>query len=439
MSKMVSGRDQLSAYMQTVLGQKPVMELTLKPDDNSDDALPRLFRADSLWQAGRGTEALAVVAQLEKEVAVRDASSDSKQQWSKQLHGSFSRGLKALTADDGDLMDAYSGFAEAAKSSSGLESVFFAERAVNIAFWMACTGRMLEAGELIASELDATPFAGGVLAFAVHMAGDSLRAEQIARGAMQKGFGDPWTVHAVAHALYSQGRSEECAIWLVDHRKTTDECTAFMRGHMEFHLALCLLDLDGAVASERLAELVSRGPLWGAMSEDDRRDYWNAAGLVNVLWKAELRGVRLEVSQTVREALAILEETNANPTKSAVFGICILRFLPEGAFRDKWKDALLMSKSEVLSTVSRAVDVLYPGGELNNGAWKAAAEILSPVAQRLAKLGASPEQREVIEEFVGVVGMRGGLGIDLATWDSRNRRPNVSFYDTVHLRGSHNP
>jgi hypothetical protein len=60
-----------------------------------------------------------------------------------------------------------------------------------------------------------------------------------------------------------------------------------MKGHMEFHLALCHLALKDA---ESLNQLI-HGTLWGTMSTEMKADYWNAVGLLNILWKAERGGV----------------------------------------------------------------------------------------------------------------------------------------------------
>jgi hypothetical protein len=293
------------------------------------------------------------------------------------------------------------------------------------------------------------------------MAGDSTKAESMARTAINKGFDDPWTLHAVAHALYSLGRSQECAAWLIDHRSQVEQCSAFMRGHFEFHLGLALIDMEDSAG---LSSLIQEGPLWGSMATDMKEDYWNAAGLLNILWKAELRGVVTNNNLTPllllahhhddyepqkQQALQFLEKSAADPAKSSVFSLCVLRWTTAGSFRERWKAALFSSSNQTLATMARAVDIIYSGtnstsGENNNDSapsaeqsvWVTAAKEIASVAEHLDSLGASPEQREVIEEFVGIVGTRsqeedGSSIIDLKSWDARNRRPNVPFYDSI--------
>jgi hypothetical protein len=114
-------------YLTTVLGQKTPFEI---PDDGTeveDNVLLQLFKADSLWNMGRGKQAGNLLFQIKQ-----------RNDYNEKTHGTFCRGLEALTSNF-NLSKALVEFSTASKSSHGLEKVFFAERAVNIAFWMACT------------------------------------------------------------------------------------------------------------------------------------------------------------------------------------------------------------------------------------------------------------------------------------------------------------
>jgi hypothetical protein len=86
--------------------------------------------------------------------------------------------------------------------------------------------------------------------------------------------------------------------------------------------------------------------------------------------------------------------------------------------------------------MARAVDIIYSNssGENNNDSapsveqhvWVTTAKDIAPVAEHQNRLGASPEQPEVIEEFVGIVGTRSQQdrstsSIDLKLWDAHNR------------------
>ncbi|CAB9499585.1 Inherit from NOG: tetratricopeptide repeat domain 38 [Seminavis robusta] len=320
---------------------------------------------------------------------------------------------------------------------------------------------MLQLAQAVQELIENTPYAGGVLSFAMHMAGDSMAAEQVAQSAIRKGFDDPWTIHAVAHALSSQGRAHECALWLEQHRAKSSNCNAFMKGHMEFHLALCFID---TCDQAKLDTLIATN-LWGTMSKDMKAEYWNAAALLNVLWKAEIHNVKLlstqKSSDCIEEALQNVTDAlsgAANKSKSLVFSLCIFRYT-EGSQRDEWnKELIIISPNDesesdetqkVLSALASAISIVYHhgGGDANdNDKWEKAAKLIAPVADKLETLGASPEQREVLEDFVGLVGMMEGNlnrkksknenentdgSIDLQAWYNRNQRPNVSFYERI--------
>ena len=149
-----------------------------------------------------------------------------------------------------------------------------------------------------------------------------------------------------------------------------------------------------------------RSSLEGLINSE-RDDYWNATGLLNVHWKAELNGLCTIDKNTVDEALTILQPT-ASPSKSSVFSICILRW-SKGHFRNEWKEELYKSDNSVLKAMTEAVDLLYPDGtpDLNSAKCKSAQEILLSAEaasfDHLVKLGASPEQREVLDDFLRVI------------------------------------
>lgn len=422
----------LQDYISAILGMKQPYRLEARKDGDRQQKEPKqndgddpsvlllhsLLEADSLWNLGEVKQSNEIVKSCQSQLKDNNPAS------SKVMIGSFASGLQSLNA--GALTDALGSFRTAAAAADDvpLLKAFFTERAVNIAFWMACSGSMLEAAKLLEDHIENTPFCGGVLSFAYHMSGDSIWAESIARTAIASGMDDPWTIHAVAHALTSQDSNEECADWLVLHRSKVEHCNTFMKGHMEFHLALSYIYLKDEA---KLKNLIY-GNLWGTMSEEMKSDYWNAAGLLNVLWKAEIRGVISNVlhdeqySNCINQALEKIESAfkgDANASKSSVFSLCIFRFT-SGSMREKWKKALILSEDnsdnttsssiKVLSSVAKAISILYHGG--NNDSHQkvldplrisGTKQLMEPVAGKLSELGASPEQRETIHDFVQMI------------------------------------
>lgn len=441
--------DATHKHVQATLGQTQLPEPHAPA---SDDFVGMLLCADSCWAHGKVDEANSVLQAIEQQVKEKNKG------WDQGKHGPFADGLKALL--QGDLPTAYECYVRAGKAND--QDVFAIERAVNIAFWMACSDKMLSAGMVLADVVETRPFAGGVLAFAQHMKHDSRTAENTAMRAIEKGFNDPWTVHAVAHCMYSLGRSQECVEWLRKYEPECSTCSVFMKTHMFFHESLCLLDL------ERWPEIVHliQGSLYGGLVDADKTDYWAATQPLNTLWKAELRGVCKEETRLLALAADSLAHLgDAAVERSKVFALCILRFSSDWLDKilettekrakeaqqaaDKQEDPSTRSKRQkrcqqekegevdaasvnaplfVWSNVARAVHAHYH--QTNP---KRAAELLLPVVSRLAELGASPEQREVIDEFAVVCLAAGGklTKREKATWLAKHSRPNVRFYEHV--------
>ena len=418
-------------YVHSILGQRHVFEVPKSSNLGSE-----LLRADSLWAKGQYADTLKVLSeisglimkQISKSLILDPCSSKYKE------YKSVVEGLQALIKSDLD--QAYQHYYEVARSSddSGLK-VFATERAVNIAFWQACSGRMLEAGKHISDLIETEPYAGGVLAFAQHMQGNSALAETTARTAISKGFDDPWTLHAVAHALYSMGRVRECVEFLERGRKRLPkDCSVFMKTHFEFHIALCLIDLE---QTKELFKLINEGVFWGSLINEEKKEYWAATGVLAALWKAEIR--ESKYTSTVSNVIAsnvlkYLED--ADPSKSKVFSLVILRWLcNEPTKQDIWMEKIKQQNNDVLTALAIAVSSVYslsssPSSNLNLSLSQAALKII-PVFHRIEELGASNEQREVIEEFAVTTLSEYGESNLVEDWLSKNRRPGVKWYDKL--------
>ncbi|KAL3801660.1 hypothetical protein HJC23_013165 [Cyclotella cryptica] len=426
-------------YIESVLGQQDVSEYS--PVANDNNATELLLQADSHWQRGN----IASCFQCLDAARASDKLSNNTDQH-------LALGLECLA--NGQLDKAYAAFVQtalsAAENDDNTLKVFATERAVNIAFWMGCVDKMESAIQPLCRSAETLPYAGGIVAFVQHMAGQSAHAEETARRAIAAGFDDPWTLHAVAHCLYSLGRISECAEWIRENRRAAVKCSTFMRTHFEFHLALCLIDMKDI---EGLGELVS-GPLWGDLLDDEKDDYWAATGVLNVLWKAELRGLLFDCQRDrdyhIENVMRHLEQS-ASASRSKVFSLCILRWAT-GEFREMWLQKLYAASvdNEVFKIMVDAISIIYPmGGEdgmtNNTEKWRHVNSLIFPVADHLSELGASPEQREVLEEFVGTILLKnkelapGGdeypKEVDdkpvesIDRWLERNRRPGVSYYD----------
>ena len=155
------------------------------------------------------------------------------------------------------------------------------------------------------------------------------------------------------------------------------------------------------------------------------------------LWKAEVR--ESKYTSTVSNVIAsnvlkYLED--ADPSKSKVFSLVILRWLcNEPTKQDIWMEKIKQQNNDVLSALALAVISVYslsssPSSNFNLS-WSQAALKIIPVFHRIEELGASNEQREVIEEFAVTTLSKHRESHLVKDWLSKNRRPGVKWYDKL--------
>lgn len=123
--------DLKNKYVLSMLGQR---ELPAMPSKKNESVAEGLLRADSMWANGDADGVLTAVAEQEEK-----PEWDSAEKW----HMAYAAGLKALAS--GDLDAAYDAYvlaitAKRAEGDTEVIDVFAAERAVNVAFWLACSG-----------------------------------------------------------------------------------------------------------------------------------------------------------------------------------------------------------------------------------------------------------------------------------------------------------
>jgi len=360
------------------------------PKVESDDSVQsQILAADYAWGKGDTELAIEILDKI-----------DCSEAWAQY----YVEGLRSLI--NGDMKKSFEAY-------NKIDDVFAANRAVDVAFWGSDSAGMFNASEKLQNKVKTHPYAGGVRAFAQHVVGDHKGAETTANSALDAGFCDPWTIHAVAHVMYAEGRLKECLDWLDQYKDISKFCGSFMRGHFAFHETLCFVDLEDVSGVEKMLQ----STLWDGQSDSDRKDYWNATCVLNVLWKCHLRDMKAPY-EYVQKALASLDDFDAS--KSKVFSLCILRW-NEDALRK-----ILDVKNDALTAFAHAVHSAYY--EEN---WQAAYEHLAPYADDIDILGASPEQREVVTEFVGTCLLKADANATYirAIWNEQYIRPNVKYYE----------
>lgn len=145
----------------------------------------------------------------------------------------------------------------------------------------------------------------GMYAFGLAENGEHAGATAVGRRALAFDRRNAGAVHAVAHALDMQGRSEDGIDWLQARASawTTSESYA---PHLWWHQALCYLDLDDVAAALRILDArLPAGARAGAPALVD------ASAL---LWRLQLRGIDVaERWQRVASAWAVTPERGLRP------------------------------------------------------------------------------------------------------------------------------
>lgn len=224
----------------------------------------------------------------------------------------------------------------------------------------------------------ANPYLLGQLAFALEQVGDVDGAEAAAHRALELAAGDdPWTHHAVAHALHARGDARAGIAWIERHAPLWDRSNAFMRAHAWWHAALSLIDLDDGVAALGVYDReIATGCPHCAQS---------LAMAVSLLTRLELRGI-----DVARRWDAIADRL-ADHADDRVNGFLDLHYLL----------GLARVGHPAAAALARAL-AATPAGEGARGlvAWVAgryaeAAAALAAAAAALARLGGSHEERDL--------------------------------------------
>jgi hypothetical protein len=128
-----------------------------------------------------------------------------------------------------------------------------------------------------------TPYAPGMVAFALEQNHRLAEAEEQGLKAVELALDDAWAHHAVAHVMETQGRPRDGMRWLDHCAHTWDKKGVFIRDHNWWHAALFRVTLG------RLDEALSiyDARLWGAWPEFPQEQI----GAASMLWRLEMRGV----------------------------------------------------------------------------------------------------------------------------------------------------
>ncbi|MEL7491591.1 MAG: tetratricopeptide repeat protein [Pseudomonadota bacterium] len=243
-----------------------------------------------------------------------------------------------------------------------------------------------------------TPYAHGMIAFALEQNHRLEEAEDEGYRAAEIAIDDAWAHHAVAHVMETQGRADDGVKWLSHCAHTWERKGVFIRGHNWWHAALFQLSLG----RDADAMAIFDDRLWGVWPEFPQEQI-NA---VSLLWRLEMRGadVGARWAPIVDQARARAGE-HILPFHDMHYLYALTRAGAPGeaaAFL-----ASMTAHAEGLHGFARSVwqEVCLPCAEgivaFAHEDYAQAAERLSEVAPQLHRIGGSHAQRHLFEEACG--------------------------------------
>ncbi len=236
-------------------------------------------------------------------------------------------------------------------------------------------------------------------AFGLEEAGDYAQAETYGRQAVAMNNNDIWGIHAVAHVLEMQDRSQEGIDWVSDLRPHWSAGNNF-RYHVAWHGALFHVDRgEPEVALQRYDETV-----W----DPESNEYLDLCNDASLLLRLEMAGV--DTGQRWRE----LAEVVSKHTQQHIFNFIDPHYvaaLAAGneleaaeAFVDAlraelatdWnpQDTYLQVASHIGLTLAKAM-IAYQQGDHGR-----VVELLLPVRYRVQRIGGSHAQRDLFAQVL---------------------------------------
>jgi hypothetical protein len=259
--------------------------------------------------------------------------------------------------------------------------------------------------------------------FALEENGQLAEAEASGRAAIALAPGEVWAAHGVAHVLEMQGRAEEGVAWL-EGLSGNWGGVSNIQHHLWWHCALFHLERGDSAGVLRLYDGKIRdldSPLTQAMPDL----YIDVQNAVSLLFRLERLGVDVG---TRWEELAQQAEQRIGDTLST-FSIPHWMLALAATGRVAQQEAMLAGLAvatdpvvrEVALPLSRAIAARAAGQP------QAACNLMRPVLDRMAQLGGSHAQQDMLEllflECATAAGSRADLRLALARASAKRGVP----------------
>ena len=286
-------------------------------------------------------------------------------------------------------------------------------------FWLGRAEAMRDSAERVAPRWARdVPDYGTILScrcFAAEECGDYAAAEPLGRAALETDSADLWGVHALTHVLEMQGRRQEGLDLLAAHEEYFAGGNNFIH-HLWWHAAMFRLeqrDFDAVLElyDRRFRNLAS--PLTQALP-DLYIDVQNAASM---LFRLERQGVDVrqrwfeladKAEQRIGDCLSAFTQPHWIMALAAAGRLDAARRMLE-AMRDFGRSGGTVAEvvGDVALPVSEAV-LAHRCGEPAR-----AVALMTPVLDKMHRLGGSHAQRDVLEQLYLDAAMKAGRDADI--------------------------
>ncbi len=275
-----------------------------------------------------------------------------------------------------------------------------------------------------------TPYAWGLLAFALEEYDELDEAERAGRKASEMTDVEPWAHHAVAHVYETRGQLDAGIEWMESHAHLWKDCNSFMFTHNWWHLALFYLDKGDADQALKIYDT----RLWGAPQGDSSYSQ-DQAGAISMLIRFALRDVVLDGRWGhVADAVLKREVMYDQPFLTAHYAYVLARSEHRNAY-ERFLDGLAAHADRQNAAqrgmwLSHALPLCRGMGAHADNDFDLAAELLGESRPHWQSMGGSHAQRDLFEQVFIDSLMRCGRAADtLAILEARaEARPNVNIH-----------
>ena len=263
-------------------------------------------------------------------------------------------------------------------------------------FYLGNKAGLLQIAQKVLPASSENHYLHGMIAFGLEQCHRLSEAEAVGRRAIEMNRHDPWTQHAVAHVMETQGRIDEGIAWMESFTDTWENCNSMLYTHNWWHIALYYLEKEDI---QRVLALYDNH-VWGRAWKESSKDQ---VGAISLLLRLELRGV--DVGDRWQGLVAYLTariHEHALPFQDLHYVYALTR-----SGRVELVNEMLFSMQayarKALSYIQKTwVEVAIPSARgmvaHAKGDWSRAISELRPVLSRLHEIGGSHAQRDLFEQ-----------------------------------------